>query len=133
MSHFFIDRGKGTFRLSPLLIVNVMVLLVLCALVIDGVILLYPWMPVGVGALFALDLLVAWRAPRLRLGSLGRPAHVPKLLWFAAVVFTAAGIVAAYKFVRNPDALSATQALVACALVGYIWFLVNRLSNRRIP
>ena len=129
MSDCFVNREKGTLRLVRLFILNVIVLLALCALVIGGVILLYPWMAVGVGALFAFDLLVAWRAPRLRPGSLGRPAHVPKLLWLAAVVFTAASIVVVYKFIRNPDATSATQLLVACLLVGYIWFVVNRLRR----
>jgi len=130
MSHFFIDREKGTLRLARLLIVNITVLLALCALVIEGVILLYPWMVAGAGSLFVLDLFAAWRAPLARPSSLGRAIHVPKLLWLATVVFTAAGIVAVYKFMRVPDALSATQALVACALVGYLWFLVNRGWHR---
>ena len=129
MPHFLIDRQKGTLRLARLLIVNVTVLLVLCALVIEGAILLYPWMAVGVGSLFIFNLFVVWRAPLARPSSLGRATHVPKLLRLATVVFTAAGVVAVYKFMRVPDALSATQALIACALVGYLWFLVNRLSR----
>lgn len=129
MPHFLIDQEKGTLRLARLLIVNVIVLLALCALVIEGIILVYPWMAVGTVTLFALDLLVAWRAPLPRPGSSGKSTRVPKLLWLAAAVFTPAGIVAVYKFIRNPDVLSAAQVLFACVLVWSIWFLVNRLGR----
>jgi|HubBroStandDraft_6_1064221.scaffolds.fasta_scaffold853136_1 hypothetical protein len=127
-----IDPERGTLRRYRLLILDVIVVSLLTAASLLGRVALYPLVAVGFFALFVVNLLIVRRAFQQELHQ-PRPENrvrVPRLSWLAAVVFTPASIAAIVACVRKPDLLSTIRAVVAVLLVGYIWFLIYRLTRR---
>jgi cobalamin synthase len=125
-----IDPKTGTLKLFHLLIANLLAVLLLTAVIIGGLVPAYPWGPLASALLFAANVVIVYHAYRQRPRLQPSRARAPKLLWLAAFLFTPAGIVAIVIWMRRTDLPSMIQALVAVLLVGYIWFLVYRLSRR---
>jgi hypothetical protein len=122
-----IDPDRGTLRLYRLLMLDVIAVALLIAVNVIGHVALYPSVVIGFFGLFVVNFLIVWRV--LRQHPSQRKSRVPGLLWLAAAVFTPAGIAAIVACVRKPDVPSTIQAVIAVLLVGYIWFLVYRLTR----
>jgi amino acid transporter len=127
-----IDPERGTLRLYRLLILDVIAVSLLTAANVLGRVALYPLVAVGFFVLFVVNLLIVRRAFQQELQRPQREnrVRVPRLSWLAAVAFTPAGIAAIVACVLKPNLLSTIRAVVAVLLVGYIWFLIYRLTRR---
>lgn len=97
-------------------------------LVLRGTVPPYPRLAFVVVILFAFNLLVVLLAS----GGVdtAQRQRAPKLLWFAAAVFTPAGIAAVMDCASKPDAPHAIGGICAVLLVSYIWFVIYRLRRR---
>lgn len=124
-----IDPRKKTLRLSRLLIFNVMAILALTPMLVSNLRALRTAAGIGIGLLFVADLLLVRRANRLRENAPPTASKIPRVSWFGAIAFTAAGLVTIVVWIRSPNLSSAVQVLVAIVLVSYIWFLIYRLRR----
>jgi len=130
-----VDLERGTLRLYPIITFDVIYVVLLAALIARRVIPSYPSALVGVLVLVLVNSLLVWHALRQSFNP-PREHRIPKLLWFAAAVFTPAAIAALLAWVNKPDLQSTIQVIVAALLVGYIWFLVfclNRNKTENLP
>jgi hypothetical protein len=116
-------------RVLYLLIVNVTAVLFLTVAVVTAQLQLYPAGVMAYLALLVADGLILFRAAGKRSSAIGARA-VPRSLWLVAALFTPPGIAAIVAFARNPDLTLGVQAGAAVLLVGYIWFLIYRLSGQ---
>ena len=116
-------------RIVPLIIVNVVTVLIMAALIMAHIIPLYPGMAIFYPLLLAAN--VVWILAHDRRGAeiSDRRQRVPKSLWIIATIFSLAGIVAVFAYLRSRTMPLGVQAAVAVLLVGYIWFIIYRLRS----
>ncbi len=114
--------------LIGVMVFDVIALSTLTLLVLRGGALLYPWIEYVNLILFAINILVVIFA--YPAADVDKRQRVPKLLWFAAAVFTPAGFAAVFVCSSKPDAPHAIGGISAVLLVSYIWFLIYRLRRR---
>jgi hypothetical protein len=123
--------NRSSLRLPALLIIDISAVLALTFLVTQGIIPLYPAVPIAYLLLFALNVLFVWGHSFRRKDTPSKAAPIRLSLWIVAGVFTFAGIAAFVAYARDPTMPLAVQAAVAILLVGYIWFLIYRLRYGR--
>ncbi len=124
-------ENKPNLRLASLVLVDVAVVLLMTLLVARGVVPLYPGAVIGYPLLFVINLVWVWARNHRRVEVSTSRRPVPLSLWIVAAVFTSAGIAGVVAYLRSPTMPLGVQAAVAILLVGYLWFLIYRLSRGR--
>ena len=122
---------KPQSQIFYLVALNVLAMIALAFLVQRGIVTLYPSGAIAFLLLFVVNLFVVRKIVRQRTSGSASGISTPSIPWFAAVVFTLAGIAAAVAFVREPNTAHGVQVAVAVLLVGYIWYIIRTLHRMR--